>query len=322
MTAVLLLDIVPKIKVGNTIQNFFDWLTSNFSGFFDGVSDVVGAAVNALIALLELPPPLLMALILVAIGMLVKGWKFAVGSLLGLLLIISMSQWTAAMETLAIVLVSAVVAVAIGIPLGILGARRRGASAILKPAMDLMQTMPAFVWLVPVVTLFSIGVVPGVVATIIFALPPGVRLTELGIRNVDHEIVEAANAFGATPRKTLFGVQLPLALPTIMAGVNQVIMMALSMAVIAGLVGGGGLGGQVTSAISTLDLGLGFEAGISVVILAIYLDRVTGAIGQRREPSVLAKFLRRNPEAGPENAPDTEDAEAVATELDVAHAGR
>ena len=163
-------------------------------------------------------------------------------------------------------------------------------------------------WLVPVVTLFSIGVVPGVVATIIFALPPGVRLTELGIRNVDHEIVEAANAFGATPRQTLFGVQLPLAMPTIMAGINQVIMLALSMAVIAGLVGAEGLGGQVTSAIATLDLGLGFEAGLSVVILAIYLDRVTdshrpGQLGQPDQSlanqAAAAGRSRRSPSSTP-----------------------
>jgi glycine betaine/proline transport system permease protein len=243
------------------------------------------------------------------IGLLVRGWIFAIGSLLGFLLIIGMDQWTAAMQTLALVVVASVIAVIIAIPVGILAARKRGASAVIRPIMDLMQTMPAFVWLVPVVTLFSIGVVPGVIATIIFALPPGVRLTELGIRNVDHEIVEAANAFGATPRQTLFGVQLPLALPTIMAGVNQVIMLALSMAVIAGLVGAEGLGGQVTSAIATLDLGLGFEAGLSVVILAIYLDRVTAGIGQGTHKTGLARLWQRK-----QRAPIAEE-EAAAEEV-------
>jgi glycine betaine/proline transport system permease protein len=163
---------------------------------------------------------------------------------------------------------------------------------VIRPVMDLMQTMPAFVWLVPVVTLFSIGVPAGLVATIIFALPPGVRLTELGIRQVDAEIVEAGHAFGATPRQILREVQLPLALPTVMAGVNQVIMLALSMAVIAGLVGGGGLGSEVTSSISRLDIGLGFEAGISVVILAIFLDRVTATAGQRGPRRGLLRGLR------------------------------
>jgi glycine betaine/proline transport system permease protein len=293
MTAVPLQEGVPRINLGDALEGFFDWLTTNFSGIFDGISDVIGGAVDGLIALLTAPPPLVLAVIFALIGLLVRGWIFAIGSLLGFLLIIGMDQWTAAMQTLALVVVASVIAVIIAIPVGILAARKRGASAVIRPIMDLMQTMPAFVWLVPVVTLFSIGVVPGVIATIIFALPPGVRLTELGIRNVDHEIVEAANAFGATPRQTLFGVQLPLALPTIMAGVNQVIMLALSMAVIAGLVGAEGLGGQVTSAIATLDLGLGFEAGLSVVILAIYLDRVTAGIGQGTHKTGLARLWRR-----------------------------
>lgn len=271
---------IPKIPVGDALQDFFDWLTTHLGGFFDAVSNVIGSAVDGFISLLEAPDPVVLALIFALIGMLVKGWKFALVGLLGLMFIISMGQWAAAMQTLALVLVATLVAVLIAIPAGVLAARRRWASAVLRPVMDLMQTMPAFVWLVPVVTLFSIGVVPAVIATIIFALPPGVRLTELGIRNVDAEVVEAAHAFGSTPRQTLLGVQLPLALPTIMAGVNQVIMMSLSMAVIAGLVGAEGLGGQVTTAIATLDLGLGFEAGLSVVILAIYLDRVTASIGQ------------------------------------------
>jgi glycine betaine/proline transport system permease protein len=296
-----------RINLGDALESFFDWLTTNFSGLFDGVSDVIGGAVDGLIALLLAPPPLVLAAIFALIGLFVRGWIFAVGSLLGFLLIIGMDQWTAAMQTLALVLVASILAVIIAIPLGILAARKRGASAVIRPLMDLMQTMPAFVWLVPVVTLFSIGVVPGVIATIIFALPPGVRLTELGIRNVDHEIVEAANAFGATPRQTLFGVQLPLALPTIMAGVNQVIMLALSMAVIAGLVGAEGLGGQVTSAIATLDLGLGFEAGLAVVILAIYLDRVTAGIGQGTHKTGLARLWRRKQRPIAEEEPTAEE---------------
>jgi glycine betaine/proline transport system permease protein len=304
-----------RINLGDAIEGFFAWLTTNFSGFFDVISDVIGSAVDGLIALLLLPPPLVLAVIFALIGLFVRGWIFAIGSLLGLLLIISMEQWEAAMQTLALVLVASAIAILIAIPLGILAARKRGASAVLRPIMDLMQTMPAFVWLVPVVTLFSIGVVPGVIATIIFALPPGVRLTELGIRNVDHEIVEAANAFGATPRQTLFGVQLPLAAPTIMAGVNQVIMLALSMAVISGLVGAEGLGGQVTSAIATLDLGLGFEAGIAVVILAIYLDRVTAGIGQGTHKTGLARLLpRRQRPAVEEEVTDEEVTDELAEE--------
>ncbi|WP_330287248.1 ABC transporter permease [Streptomyces sp. NBC_00576] len=306
MTVLSLID-VPKIPVGDALQDFFDWLTKNLGGFFDAVSNVIGSAVDGLISALEAPDPVILALVFALVGLLTKGWKFAVVSLLGLMLIISMEQWEAAMQTLALVLVATLVAVLIAIPTGVLVARKRWASAAFRPVMDLMQTMPAFVWLVPVVTLFGIGVVPGVVATIIFALPPGVRLTELGIRNVDPEVVEAANAFGSTPRQTLFGVQLPLALPTIMAGVNQVIMLSLSMAVISGLVGAEGLGGQVTTAISTLDLGLGFEAGLSVVILAIYLDRVTASVGQGMGGGRRGFWLRKPRPSAPEEEASTLD---------------
>jgi glycine betaine/proline transport system permease protein len=293
---------VPRIPIGATINGFFEWLTDNMDSFFDAISDVGEAVVEGLIGVLQAPDPLLLAAIFALLGLLVRGWRFAVLALLGLLLIDSMGQWNAAMETLALVVVATAVAVVIGIPLGIVAARSRRASAAFKPVLDLMQTMPAFVWLVPVVTLFSIGVVPGVVATIIFALPPGVRLTELGIRNVDAETVEAANAFGATPRQTLLGVQLPLAMPTIMAGINQVIMLALSMAVIAGLVGAEGLGGAVTEAIATLNLALGFEAGLSVVMLAIYLDRVTASIGQGHSGRLLILWRRRRKPVGEEES--------------------
>ena len=271
---------VPRIPVGDRSQDFFDWLTKNFEWFFDAVTSVGNTVIDGLITVLQAPDPVITTLIFALIGLLVRGWRFALMALLGLLFVISMEQWETAMQTLALVLTATLVAVVIAVPLGVLAARNDHASAVFKPIMDLMQTMPALVWLVPVVTMFSIGVVPGAVATIIFALPPGVRFTELGIRNVDAEVVEAAHAFGSTPRQTLLGVQLPLAMPTIMAGINQVIMLALSMAVIAGLVGAEGLGGQVTQALATLDLGLGFEAGLSVVILAIYLDRVTASIGQ------------------------------------------
>ncbi len=286
----------PRIPVGARIQDFFDWMTNHLDWLFQFITDVGSATADGLISVLTDLDPVVMAVVFALIGLLVRGWRFALVALAGLFLIVSMDQWDTSMQTLALVLVSTIVAVAISIPLGVVAARSNRASAVLKPVMDLMQTMPAMVWLVPVVTMFSIGVVPGIVATIIFALPPGVRLTELGIRNVDEEVVEAAQAFGATPRQTLFGVQLPLALPTIMAGVNQVIMLALSMAVIAGLVGAEGLGGQVTEAIARLDLGLGFEAGLSVVVLAIYLDRVTHSIGQGSSGSLISLWRRSHPE--------------------------
>lgn len=302
---------VPSLPVGEGFENFFDWLTANMGGVFDAISDSIDFVLELFIGILEAPDPVLLAAVFALLGLLTRGWKFAFGAFIGLMFIIGMGQWAASMETLALVLASAFVAVLIAVPLGILAARNRWASAIIKPVMDLMQTMPGFVWLVPVVTLFGIGVVPGVVATIIFALPPGVRLTELGIRKVDAEMVEAAYAFGATPRQTLLGVQLPLALPTIMAGINQVIMMCLSMAVIAGLVGAAGLGGQVTSAIATLNLGLGFEAGLSVVILAIYLDRVTASFEGGASGVRFLAWRRRKPKI---QLPDEEASADVAEE--------
>lgn len=309
MSVIHLID-VPRIPVGDRFEELFDRITTNFESVFDAISSVIDWAVESLVTMLESPDPVVLAVLFSLLGLLVTGWRFALFAVVGLVLVISMEQWVTAMETLALVLVATVVAVAIGVPLGVLAARSQRVSAIVKPILDLMQTMPAFVWLVPVIVLFGIGYVPGVVATIIFALPPGVRFTELGIRNVDAEVVEAAQAFGSTSRQTLFGVQLPLAMPTIMAGINQVIMLALSMAVIAGLVGAGGLGGEVTAAIATGNLGLAFEAGLSVVILAVYLDRVTAAFG---EGGVLSR-LRRKP---------TEDVEeeAITDETELAEAG-
>ncbi len=181
------------------------------------------------------------------------------------------------MSTLSLVVVAAFVAVLIGIPLGILAANSEIASKIFKPILDFMQTLPVFVYLIPAIIFFGIGKVPGVFATVIFAMPPAVRLTELGLRQVDQEVVEAAEAFGAPKLKILWKVQLPLAMPTLMAGVNQVIMLALSMVVTAGIVGAGGLGAVVYRGVTRLDLGLGFEGGLAVVVLAIFLDRLTAA---------------------------------------------
>ena len=294
-TAVLAADAaeLPRVPLGDWIDTGFDWLTDNLDPVFDAVSTVTEAAVDGLTDLLLLPPAILFAVVLAALGLLVRSVAFGVGALVGLLLIQSMQLWGEAMETLALVLVATLVAVLIAIPVGIAAARNDRVSAAVRPVLDFMQTMPAFVYLVPAVTFFGIGLVPGIVTTIIFALPPGVRLTELGIRQVDGETVEAGHAFGSSPGQILRGIQLPLARPTIMAGVNQVIMLALSMAVIAGLIGAGGLGGTVVTSISRLDVGLGFEGGISVVILAIYLDRLTASFGDRSGRSSRLRFTRR-----------------------------
>jgi glycine betaine/proline transport system permease protein len=284
-----------RIPVGSWVDAGVDWLRDNLSGFFDVIAVTVRFLVGGLSDVLLAAPIVVVIVVAALLAWLLRSWKLALGTVIGLALILAMGQWVTAMQTLALVLVATVVAVAISVPLGVWSARNATVRAVLKPILDFMQTMPAFVYLIPAITFFSIGVVPGVVSTVIFALPPGVRLTELGIRGVDSETVEAGQAFGATPGQILRGIQLPLAMPTIMAGVNQVIMLALSMAVVAGIVGADGLGKEVVQSISTVNLPKGVEAGLSVVILAVYLDRLTAALGNRADnrSSLLAILGRR-----------------------------
>ncbi|WP_293782178.1 proline/glycine betaine ABC transporter permease [uncultured Aeromicrobium sp.] len=270
---------IPRLPLGEWVEFGFDWVKEHLGTFFDAISSGIRTVTDGLTELLQWPPALVLVVLFALLAWLVRDWKLALGSLLGLLFVVSVDQWDNAMATLSLVLVATIVALLIAVPLGILAARSDRVSRVVRPVMDLMQTMPAFVWLVPTVTLFSLGMPAALVATVIFALPPGVRLTELGIRQVDAEVVEAGQAFGGNPRQILGGIQLPLAMPTIMAGVNQVIMLALSMAVIAGFVGAGGSGNAVVTSISRLDVGLGFEAGLSVVVLAIFLDRITASVG-------------------------------------------
>lgn len=287
-------DWFPRIEIGRWARAGIDWLTDNFDPLFAILSTTMRWLITTITDILLWPPAVVAIVIFAAIAWLVRSWQLAVGTVLFFSLIIAMDQWTAAMQTLGLVLVATLVAVVIALPIGILAARYNAFSALIRPLLDFMQTMPAFVYLIPAVIIFRVGVVPGLFATVIFALPPGVRFTELGIRQVDRETVEAGQAFGATPRQILRGIQLPLALPTIMAGVNQVIMLALSMAVIAGMVGAPGLGQQVVSAIASINIPLGVEAGLSVVILAIFLDRVTAALGTPAEyPSSLLGSLRK-----------------------------
>lgn len=268
-----------RIPVGDWVESALDWFKVAFSGFLDVVGFVMNWLVAELSDLLIATPFFLLILLLALIGWLVRSWQFGVGTVLTLTAIVAMGQWENAMYTLALVLISTIIAVAIAVPLGIWAARNDRVSATIKPILDFMQTMPAFVYLIPAVIFFTIGFAPGVFATIIFSLPPGVRFTELGIRGVDSETVEAGYAFGAKPGAILRGIQLPLAMPTIMAGINQVIMLALSMAVVAGMAGANGLGKEVISSISTLNVSKGVEAGLGVVLLAVFLDRVTAALG-------------------------------------------
>lgn len=286
---------LPRVPIGDAFSAVVEWLNSNIGPVFDFVELVVTGGVTGLTTALTWLPQLVMVLVFTALALWLRSWRFGLFTLIGFGLIASIEEFGPAMETLALVLVSSVLAVLIGIPIGILAARSRPVSHVVRPVLDLMQTLPAFVYLVPVIVFFNIGVVPGVVATVIFALPPGVRLTELGIRQVDSEVVEAGEAFGAPSGQILTGIQLPLAMPSIMAGINQVIMLSLSMVVIAGMVGAPGLGTNIYEAVTRVQLGQGFEAGLSVVILAVYLDRITAVLSDR---SPVARAERKAAKTG------------------------
>jgi len=309
-----------RIPLGTWVEDLIDFITDTFGFLFDFVATVVSGAYDIVDAVFATPPFWAVIIVLAALGFAARGWKFAIGTVIGLVLIVGVDQWANAMDTLALVIVASIIAILIAVPLGIAAAKSRATSNFLRPILDLTQTMPAFVYLIPALILFGIGVVPGVVATIIFAVAPGVRLTELGIRGVDSEVVEAGQAFGASPWRILRQIQLPLAMPSIMAGINQVIMLSLSMVVIAGMVGANGLGQPVVASLNRIDVALGFEAGLSVVILAIFLDRITAALGARNTP--IGRVLGRRSSArvereaaakaaAPGQAPVTHDRELV-----------
>ena len=284
---------LPKIPLGSAVEVLIEWIQVHLHGFLSAISRVGTLVNDNLVDLLLAVPPLLMVVVFVLIAWMAKSWRRAVGTAITFLVIISLGQWVNAMETLVLVTLATLTALIFAIPLGIWAARNKYVSVLIRPVLDLMQTMPAFVYLIPSVLFFSIGVVPGMFATLIFAMPPGVRMTELGIKQVDKETVEAGRSFGATDWQILRGIQLPLAVPTIMAGVNQVIMLALSMAVIAGMVGADGLGKEVVKALATIDIAKGTEAGLSIVFLAIYLDRVTAALGAPREKGSLLSLIKK-----------------------------
>lgn len=281
-----------RLPVGEVVERVIYWIISTFSPLWNSIRSGLDWAFNSLNDLLTAVPAPVLIVLFAALAWLARSWRFGLFSLLSLLLIDLMAMWDHTMRTLAMVIVAVVVATIIAIPLGILAARNRIASMITKPVLDLMQTMPALVYLLLAVSVFRIGAVPAMVATIIFAIPPAIRLTELGIRQVDREVVEAGHAFGSSPSRILGQIQFPLATPTIMAGINQLIMLALSMVVLGGFAGAAGLGGQVIAAISRVNIGLGIEAGLSVVILAIYLDRITAAVGARSTVARLQTAAR------------------------------
>jgi glycine betaine/proline transport system permease protein len=274
---------LPRIPLGDGVELAVEWVDANFGGILDLLSMVLGTLVGGLKDLLLFLPPVAMAAFIAALvwGVSRRNLKMATGTLLGLLLIESMQLWSLSMETLALVISSTIVALMIGIPVGVLCSRNDTANGVITPILDLMQTMPSFVYLIPAVIFFGLGNVPGIIATVVFAMPPTIRLTNLGIRQVANDLLEVAEAFGSTPRQKLLKVQLPLAMPTIMAGVNQCIMLSLSMVVIAAMIGARGLGYQVLVGIQRVDIGTGFEAGLAIVIIAMVLDRITRSLTKR-----------------------------------------
>jgi glycine betaine/proline transport system permease protein len=289
-----------ELPIGSWMEALVDWALRHLTGVFDAVTFVVGGVVDHLeTALLAIPIWAAFA-VTVAVTAWRVSWRFAVFSMLALGLILGMDLWEETMLTLALILGATLISLVIALPAGILAAKSDIAWAMIRPVLDLMQTLPPFVYLIPAAMFFGLGRVPGTIATIIFSLPPAVRLTNLGIRGVDRELVEAGTAFGCTARQLLFKVQIPVALPSIMAGVNQTIMLALSMVVIAAMIGAGGLGNEVLAGIQRLDIGRGFEGGFAVVVLAILVDRVSQSFGDFGPPRTALKrwitTLVRKPE--------------------------
>ncbi|WP_370193677.1 MULTISPECIES: choline ABC transporter permease subunit [Aurantimonas] len=262
------------LPIGDYAEAFVDWLTANFTFFFDAIRDGLGAFIDAILYILQWPHPLIVVAVFAAIAYAARrSIPIVIFTVAGLLLIINLGFWEETTETLALVLASTAVCMLIGVPVGVAAARREWLYAILRPILDLMQTIPTFVYLIPALILFGLGLVPGLVATVIFALPSPIRLTRLGIASTPRQLLEAGDAFGATPMQRLMTIEIPYALPQIMAGLTQTIMLSLSMVVIAALVGAPGLGVPVLRALNTINIGQGFEAGLAIVLLAIILDR-------------------------------------------------
>lgn len=286
---------IPKLPLGGIVEAIVEWIQINLGWLLDGITEILDALIGVAEYILTVIPPVLMALVISGIMYFLvrrkalfkneptsprtknglKLLQLPLMTLLCLLLIWDLQLWDDAMGTLALVIVAAVISLIIGIPIGILAAKSESLEGLMRVILDFMQTMPSFVYLIPAVIFFGLGEVPGVIATVIFSMPPAIRLTELGIRQIPKELVEVADAFGAKPSQKLVKVELPVAMPTIMAGVNQCIMLALSMTVIASMIGAGGLGYQVLYGIQRVDIGTGFEAGLAIVIIAIILDRLT-----------------------------------------------
>lgn len=264
-----------KIPVGKTARNVFDWLQANGAWFFDGLASGLEALIDGILWLFQTPHPLIVIGFFVALTwFLQRSWKTCLMIFLGFLFILNQDYWEETTESLTLVLSACVVCMAIGVPIGIAAAHRPKLYKAMRPVLDLMQTLPTFVYLIPAIVFFGIGMVPGLMATVIFVVPAPIRLTHLGVSSTPQALLEAADAFGATPSQKLWKVELPYAVPQIMAGLNQTIMLSLSMVVIAALVGADGLGVPVVRALNQVNAALGFESGFIIVVVAIMLDRM------------------------------------------------
>lgn len=273
---------IPKLPIADAVDFVVKWLKDNISPFFNFIKNVISGIVNSFEWVFESIPALILILLFTALAYYFARWKIALFTLIGFLLVWNLGYWDFTMQTLALVLTSALISIVFGVPIGIACASSNRVQSVVTPLLDFMQTMPAFVYLLPAVSFFSLGMVPGVIASVIFAIPPTIRLTNLGIRQVPKDLTEAADAFGSTAMQKLIKLELPLAVPTIMAGINQTIMLSLSMVVIASMIGAQGLGERVLSAVQRLEIGKGFEAGLAVVILAVALDRLTQSVVNRK----------------------------------------
>ena len=263
-----------KIPVGKVAKTINDWMSDNLGGLFDAISAVMEALIDAILWCLQSPHPLVIVALFMALAWyLQRSWKVCLGVLVGFLFIINQGYWEETTESLTLILSACVVCMGLGVPIGIAAAHRPRLYAAMVPVLDLMQTLPAFVYLIPAIVFFGLGMVPGLIATVIFVLPAPIRLTYLGVSSTPIALLEAATAFGATPKQRLWKVELPYALPQIMAGLNQTIMLSLSMVVIAALVGANGLGVPVIRALNSVNTALGFESGFIIVVVAILLDR-------------------------------------------------
>lgn len=280
---------IPKIPLGAWVDSLVDWITIAFAGLFTFITNTIEGLLNLMVDVMSIGPSIVFIIVLTLIVTYTSKWPLGIFTLVSLLLIDNLGYWDSSIQTIAIVLLSGFLTILIGIPIGIWSAQSKTVRRIVTPVLDFMQTMPAFVYLIPAILFFGIGVVPGIIASFIFAIAPTIRMTSLGIQEVPNDLIEATDAFGSTSGQKLFKVQLPLAMPTIMAGVNQSIMLALSMVVTASLVGAPGLGADVYRAVSQINVGQGFEAGLSIVIIAIILDRITQNLRKPAYGKLLSK---------------------------------